>query len=175
MKKLWLFAFLFFVRSIGLSQPQGSSGNITELFFVADSNWNLELYFDYFDTRDTGYLLVSPTDTGFFKKFPDAAGFVLLTQADLDRPFSIRYMGDSLAVINPMRPPYNYGRLTEPFVWGDFDLYGTTVNPPGPGQSIARLNNIWDYNYWNHLYYLMTDTLHSPGFLTRPPKGTVEG
>jgi hypothetical protein len=175
MKKLWLSIFLLCACSVGISQPQGSSAYITELFYNEDDNWTLELYFNYFDTRDTGYLLVSPTDTGFFRKFPDSAGFVILTQADLDRPFSIRYPGDSLGVINPMRQLYDYGRLTERFTWGDFDKYGVSVNPPGPGQSISRLNNIWDYNYWEHYFFLMTDTVHSPGFLTRPPKGTVEG
>ena len=175
MKKLWLIIFFLCAWSLGKSQPQGSFAYITELFFDENDSWTLELYFNYFDTRDTGYLLVSPTDTGFFRKLPDTAGFVVLTQADLDRPFSIRYPGDSLGVINPLHPLNNYSRLTEGFTWGDFDQYSNVVNPPGPGQSIARLNNIWDYNYWGNSLYLMTDTLHSPGFLTRPPKGTVEG
>jgi hypothetical protein len=175
MKKIWLFICLLFACSAGISQPEGSNGYITELFFDEDGNWTLEIYLNYFDTRDTGYILVSPTDTGFFRKFPDNAGFIVLTQADLDRPFSIHYPGDSLGVINPMRDDYPYSHLTDHFTWGDFDQYSNVVNPPGPGQSIALLNNNWDYNYWGPSIYLMTDTLHSPGFLTRPPKGTVEG
>jgi hypothetical protein len=175
MKKLWFLFILIFTNVLGISQPQGSSAYITELFFDENNDWTLEFYFDYYDPRDTGYLLVSPTDTAFFRKFPDASGFVVLTQADLDSPFSIDYDGDKLAGINPMHPLSNYGWLTDPFVWGTFDAYSNVVNPPGPGQSIVRLDNIRDYVYWEHKYFLVTDTVHSPGYLTQAPVGTVEG
>jgi hypothetical protein len=175
MKRLWFIIFLLLTSTFGISQPQGSSAYITELFFNENDDWTLELYFDYYDPRDTGYLLVSPTDTAFFRKFPDSAGFVILTQDDLDRPFSINFEGDKLAGINPMHPLYNYGWLTDPFVWGTFDAYSNVVNPPGPGQSIVRLNNIQDNVYWEHKYFLVTDTVHSPGNLSQAPVGTVEG
>lgn len=159
----------------GNSQPQGSSACITELFFDDNGEWTLELRFDYFDTRDTGYLLVSPSDTGFFRKFPDSAGFVVISNNDLDQPFTINYNGDYLAVLNPMHDLAGYGRMTEPFFWGNYNEYTNVVNPPGPGQSIVRLNNLWHDITWDNSQFLVIDTSHSPGYLTWPATGTVQG
>jgi hypothetical protein len=176
LKKFLFILYLIFVHALcAFSQYQGSEGHITELYFDDNDNWTLEIYFTYFDTRDTGYYLVSPTDTALFRKFPDPAGFVVLTQADMDRTFHIRRLGDSLGIINPMHPHYSFGYLTEDLLWGDFDFYFSFVNAPAPGQSIVRLNNLWDNVYQEDYYFFMTDTVHSPGSLTNPPVGSVEG
>ena len=174
-KLIFIISLLFIPVSWVFSQPQGSSARITELFFDNYNNWTLELYFSYFDPRDTGYILVSSTNTSFFRKFPDPAGFVVLTQADLDQNFNIRQQGDSLGVLNPMHPLYDYSHLTKAFYWGDFDEYSNVVNPPGPGQSIVRLKNFWDDNYWEDRYFFVIDTVHSPGSFTQPPLGSIEG
>jgi hypothetical protein len=176
MKKFILIVSLMLFQNLwAFSQYQASSGHITELYFDENDNWTLEIYFTYYDTRDTGYLLVSPTNTSLFKKFPDPEGFVVLTQADMDRTFTIRRQGDSLGVRNPMRPLYQNGRVTQSFYWGDFDTNYCFVNAPSPGQSLVRLNNLWDDNFREDITYLMIDTVHSPGYLTRPPVGSIEG
>ncbi len=161
MKKLCL--FVLFVFSFGIAHSNVtpmSSAYISELYFDENGDWIIELYFDYFNENDIGYVMVTSTDTATFEKYPDSTNILLLTNADLSNPLIIDQEGDKVWFENPEN--YLGGMLTSPCVFGNFP--GASVTAPYPGQSIVGVS-----------YKHVKDTSSSLGYLRDPAKGVVRG
>ena len=163
MKKLILLSSFFFSFLISFSNPIPTSfAIISELYFDENGDWVIEMYFEYYDAEmDTGYVMITSTDTAFFKKFPDSTNFVLLTNADLDNPISIDKTGDIVRFEDWI---YGMGmELSPAFIFGDFD--GSSVMAPYSGQSLVSVST----------FYQVKDTASSIGFHRDPAKGVLQG
>ena len=131
------------------------------MYFDENGDWTIELYFDYYDVeKDTGYVMITSTDTAYFKKFPDSTNFLLLTKADLDHPISINKAGNVIWFEDWV---YEFEMpLSPPFIFGDFPESG--VNSPYSGQSLVSVST-----------QVVKDTASSIGFMRDPAKGILQG
>lgn len=160
-KSILLLALLFPIIIAFSNVTPMSSAYISELYFDENGDWTIEIYFEYFAAEiDTGYLMITSTDTATFKKFPDSSNIVLLTNSDLSKPLFIDKSGDIVWFENP--DEFQGGRLTEFCVFGDYP--GAKVNALFTGQSLVGIS-----------YKHVKDTSSSLGYRRDPQKGILEG
>ena len=162
MKRFFMLVTLVFSFATAFSNAAPtSSAFVSELYFDDNGDWTIELYFTYYDAEtDTGYVMITPTDTAFFNKFPDSTNIVLLTSADLSKPIALDKTGDMFWFENwfdDMTWP-----LAASFVFGDYP--GSKVNAPYAGQSLVGIYG-----------KVVKDTSSSLGYRRDPAKGILIG
>lgn len=162
MKKLVaLLCFAFIAYGSFSNVAPMSSAYISELYFDENGDWTIELYFEYFAVNyDTGYVMITSTDTATFKKFPDSTNIILITNADLSKPLFIDKSGDKIWFENPENDIEL--RLTPICKYGDFP--GAEVDALFTSQSLVTVS-----------YKYVKDTSSSLGYIRDPAKGVLQG